>query len=101
MLKKILYWPRVPLLLLIRLYQKTFSPDHGIPKILFPHGYCKFQPSCSEYGYQVIQHYGIFRGVPMMVWRVLRCNPWSDGGEDPPVKHQEPKAKKQISSNNQ
>ncbi|MEZ4086811.1 MAG: membrane protein insertion efficiency factor YidD [Candidatus Gracilibacteria bacterium] len=50
---------------------------------LFPHGYRKFSPSCSEYGYQSIQKYGIFRGVPKTIWRILRCNPWSKGGDDP------------------
>ncbi|MCA9373769.1 membrane protein insertion efficiency factor YidD [Candidatus Peregrinibacteria bacterium] len=82
-LKTTLELPRKPLLWLIRLYQKTLSPDHGLPKIFFPHGYCKFSPSCSEYGYQSIQKYGIFRGVPKTIWRILRCNPWSKGGDDP------------------
>lgn len=82
MLKKLIELPRQPLLLLIRLYQKTLSPDHGLLKIFFPYGYCKYQPSCSEYGYQAIERYGLFRGVPLMLWRILRCNPFSKGGED-------------------
>jgi uncharacterized protein len=88
MLKKILYWPRVPLLLLIRLYQKTLSPDHGPLKMFFPHGYCRFHPTCSEYGFRAIEHYGLIKGVPMTIWRVLRCNPWSKGGYDDPIKQQ-------------
>lgn len=83
MLKKILNVPRKPFLLLIRLYQKTISPDHGFSKILFPYGFCKFQPSCSEYGYQTIERYGLLRGIPLTLWRILRCNPWSRGGIDP------------------
>jgi len=83
MIKKILELPRIPVLMLIRLYQKTISPDHGFVKILFPYGFCRFTPSCSEYGYQVIQKYGLIRGVPIGIWRVLRCNPFSKGGEDP------------------
>ena len=31
-----------------------------------------------------IERYGILRGVVLAVWRVLRCNPWSHGGYDPP-----------------
>jgi hypothetical protein len=27
--------------------------------------------------------HGILRGIALAVWRVLRCNPWSDGGYDP------------------
>ena len=44
---------------------------------------CRFVPSCSEYGYQAIEKYGIIRGGAMTVWRVLRCNPFSKGGYDP------------------
>ena len=73
---------RKPLLLLIRLYQKTLSPDHGLLKIYFPHGYCRFYPSCSQYGYEVIERYGLLKGLPMAIWRVLRCNPCSKGGVD-------------------
>lgn len=82
MLEKLTKLPRIPLLWLIRIYQKTLSPDHGLPKIFFPHGYCKFHPTCSDYGYQAIEKHGIFKGVPMSVWRVLRCNPCSRGGID-------------------
>lgn len=75
--------PRLPFLWLIRAYQKTLSPDHGLIKPLFPYGYCKFDPTCSEYGYLAIKRYGLVRGVPLSVWRVLRCNPFSRGGDDP------------------
>jgi putative component of membrane protein insertase Oxa1/YidC/SpoIIIJ protein YidD len=54
-LNHILLLPRTPILFLIRIYQKTFSPDHGFLKFIWPHGYCRFYPSCSEYGYQVIK----------------------------------------------
>ncbi len=83
-LKKITYLPRLPLLWIIRLYQKTFSPDHGPSKHLFPYGYCKFSPTCSEYGYQAVKKYGLFRGIPRLLWRILRCNPWNQGGTDLP-----------------
>jgi putative membrane protein insertion efficiency factor len=86
MLKTILRLPRKPFLALIWLWQKTLSPDHGFIKILFPYGYCKFQPSCSTYGYEAIDRYGVIRGVPMMLWRILRCNPFSAGGDDPVIK---------------
>ncbi len=73
-----------PFLFLIRIYQKTLSPDHGPLKHLFPHGYCRFYPSCSEYGYQAIKKYGLIKGGIKAIWRIIRCNPWSDGGEDQP-----------------
>ncbi|MCX6781817.1 MAG: membrane protein insertion efficiency factor YidD [Candidatus Magasanikbacteria bacterium] len=83
-IKFLLYLPRMPFLMLIRLYQKTFSPDHGPVKRFFPHGYCQFYPSCSEYGHQAIKKYGLLIGIPKAIWRVLRCNPWSAGGIDLP-----------------
>lgn len=42
---------------------------------------CKYYPSCSNYAATAISRYG-FKGVAMAGWRLLRCNPWSDGGVD-------------------
>ncbi len=84
-LKKILYIPRLPFLWLIRIYQKILSPDHSFwAKSKNPHGYCKFTPTCSQYGYEVIKKRGILVGIPKAGWRILRCNPWNEGGEDLP-----------------
>jgi len=83
MLKKLKILPRKPLLWLIKIYQKTLSPDHGPLKIFFTHGYCKYHPTCSEYGYQAVKKYGLIKGVPKAIWRVMRCNPCSKGGYDP------------------
>lgn len=80
---KLRYYPRFVVLKLIKIYQKTLSFDHGIFKYMFPHGYCRFKPTCSEYGYSAIEKYGIFKGGLMAFWRVLRCNPFSGGGYDP------------------
>lgn len=84
---KILYWivriPRLPILLLIKIYQKTISPDHGIFRSAFPNGYCRFYPSCSQYGFEVIKKRGLIVGLPLALWRVVRCNPWNQGGVDP------------------
>ena len=70
-------------ILLIRVYQRTLSLDHGPLKILFPYGFCKFHPSCSEYSAQAIDKHGVIKGTAMGSWRIIRCNPWSKGGEDP------------------
>ncbi len=83
MLRSLLNFPRKPVLLLIRLYQKTLSPDHGPLKNIFPYGFCRFTPSCSNYGYQAIERFGLIRGVPKTLWRIVRCNPFSRGGDDP------------------
>ncbi|PKL36591.1 membrane protein insertion efficiency factor YidD [Candidatus Peregrinibacteria bacterium HGW-Peregrinibacteria-1] len=75
--------PRHFFALLIKIYQRTLSPDHGIFRALWPNGYCRFHPSCSEYGRQAILKYGVFKGGFMASKRVIRCNPWNKGGEDP------------------
>lgn len=76
MIKKIL-------IRIIEIYQKSLSPDTGWFKSRFPGGYCKFTPNCSEYCKQAILKKGVFVGLVLGLWRILRCNPWSHGGEDP------------------
>jgi len=71
------------LLFFITVYQKTLSPDHGILSYRHPHGYCRFRPTCSEYGKNAIEKHGVVRGVALGMWRVMRCNPWNKGGWDP------------------
>ena len=66
---------RKVLLSLIRLYQRTLS------QITPPT--CRFYPSCSEYGYQAVARYGVFKGGWMAVKRIVRCNPFNPGGYDP------------------
>ena len=83
-LQHITYAPRAIVLGCIVLYQKTLSLDHGLAKILFPNGYCKFYPSCSQYGYCAIKKYGILKGTKKTLYRILRCNPWNEGGIDVP-----------------
>ncbi|MBU0597924.1 membrane protein insertion efficiency factor YidD [Patescibacteria group bacterium] len=68
---------------LIRLYQKTLSFDHGIFSHLYPYGYCRFRPTCSEYAYQAVEKYGVFKGGWMSFKRILKCNPFNKGGHDP------------------
>ncbi len=71
------------LVILIKFYQKTLSFDHGPLKVFYPHGFCRFHPSCSEYSVQAIKKYGPIKGVLMASWRILRCNPFNKGGNDP------------------
>ncbi|HTL39611.1 MAG TPA: membrane protein insertion efficiency factor YidD [Methylomirabilota bacterium] len=73
----------LPLLLVVWLYQRTFSPDHGLFKSLFPYGYCKFYPSCSEYGRLVLKEQGIL-GLPKIIKRVLSCRPSASPQIDQP-----------------
>lgn len=75
--------PRQALVGLIRFYQKTLSPDHGLLKAAHPYGYCRYYPTCSEYGAQAITKYGVVKGGLLAIWRIIRCNPWVKGGADP------------------
>lgn len=68
--------PRLVLLTLIRIYQRTFSRT-------LPPDTCRFYPTCSHYTYQAIYKYGVLKGGSMGGWRLLRCNPWNAGGYDP------------------
>jgi uncharacterized protein len=63
------------LVLLVRAYQRLVSP-------LFPAS-CRYIPSCSEYAAQALRRHGVLRGSWLAVRRVLRCNPWARGGDDP------------------
>ncbi|HBD05754.1 TPA: membrane protein insertion efficiency factor YidD [Candidatus Uhrbacteria bacterium] len=67
---------------IIRSYQKTISPDHGAISRLFPNGYCKYYPSCSEYSRQCFKKHGLVRASKLSLYRILRCNPISQGGID-------------------
>jgi putative membrane protein insertion efficiency factor len=62
-------------LAMVRFYQHHISP-------LKPPS-CIYSPTCSEYTYQAIAKYGFVRGVSMGVERLLRCHPFSQGGDDP------------------
>lgn len=60
---------------IIRFYQKKISPLTP-PK-------CKYYPTCSQYGYEAIERFGVIKGSALALWRILRCNPFSKGGYDP------------------
>lgn len=73
---------RYAALWLIRLYQKTLSPDHGWLAGITWHG-CRYHPSCSAYTYTAIERYGIIKGTYLGSKRILRCTPFAAGGYDP------------------
>lgn len=69
---------------IIQLYQKSLSPDHGYFKRYYPAGYCRFQPTCSDYAIMAIRKNGVLLGSLRGFYRILRCNPWNQGGLDIP-----------------
>jgi hypothetical protein len=62
---------------LIRFYQKFISP-------MTPPS-CRFEPTCSQYGYEAIQRFGFFRGGWMAAKRIGRCHPFYTGNLYDPV----------------
>lgn len=72
------------ILALIKAYQKSFLFRSPLLKTLFlSDAACRFRPTCSEYTYQAIERYGIIRGSILGLKRVIKCHPWSQGGNDP------------------
>lgn len=44
---------------------------------------CRFFPTCSEFGYEAIEHHGALRGGWLTLRRLLRCRPFGPSGYDP------------------
>ena len=59
----------------MKMYQKFISP-------LKP-PCCRFTPTCSNYAIEAFREWGLFVGLGLTVWRILRCNPFSRGGYEP------------------
>lgn len=47
---------------------------------------CRFDPTCSTYALTVIREHGPVRGGWLVLRRIGRCHPWSEGGVDLPPK---------------
>lgn len=67
------------LVTLIRAYRRFLSP--ALPRR------CRYEPSCSVYALTAIRRFGAVRGCLLGGWRLLRCNPFSNGGFDPVPEH--------------
>ena len=70
---------RALLIGLVRAYQLIFRPILG--------SNCRFTPSCSDYALEAVREYGAVRGGYLATRRILRCNPWHPGGDDPVPPH--------------
>ena len=59
----------------VRTYQWTIRPVIGAN--------CRFCPSCSDYAIEAFRAHGAMHGGVLAMRRILRCNPWHEGGYDP------------------
>jgi len=64
---------KIPIIL-IKIYRYFISPILG--------NCCRFYPSCSSYALEAINQHGKY-GIWLAIKRILRCNPFSQGGYDP------------------
>ena len=64
------------LIKLIKFYRKFISSSMRAE--------CKYTPTCSVYALEVLEKRNIFSAIILIIWRLLRCNPFSKGGFDPP-----------------
>jgi len=72
---RLLTLPNKLLIGFIKLYQKTLSPLLGER--------CRYWPSCSRYAVESLQTHNILKAILLSIWRIVRCNPFSEGGLDP------------------
>jgi putative membrane protein insertion efficiency factor len=59
---------------LIWIYRHTLSPLVGYN--------CRHLPTCSVYGDEAIERFGLWGGGWMTLARLLRCQPWGTSGID-------------------
>lgn len=59
---------------LIWVYRHTLSPLVGYN--------CRHLPTCSVYGDEAIERFGLWGGGWMTLARILRCQPWGTSGID-------------------
>ena len=67
---------REAFLLPVKAYRKYLSPLKSTPT-------CRFTPTCSQYAIDAVREWGIVAGTVLTLFRLIRCNPFSKGGDDP------------------
>ncbi len=67
--------PRDALLGLVHVYRLLFKAWIG--------PVCSYEPSCSAYALEALRRHGAVGGATLAGWRLLRCRPWCQGGDDP------------------
>lgn len=72
LVKNLLLVPRNIAIALLLGYRAIISPLYG--------DVCKYYPSCSRYALEAYQKHHLLKATALTAWRLLRCNPFSNGG---------------------
>ena len=75
MMQTIWRLPRIVLQAFVKAYRLLLSPWVG--------NQCRFEPTCSVYALQALETQGAMLGSALTLGRLLRCQPWCEGGHDP------------------
>jgi len=67
--------PQQILMGLVKAYRLLLSPWLGSS--------CRFEPTCSAYSLKALEQHGAVAGTPLTLYRLVRCQPWCKGGQDP------------------
>ena len=68
-------FPQIILIGVVKAYRLLISPSLG--------SNCRFEPSCSAYSLQALNQHGATLGSYLTLRRLVRCQPWCEGGHDP------------------
>lgn len=60
---------------LVKAYRLLLSPWLGQG--------CRFEPTCSVYAIEALERHGAAAGSYLTLRRLVRCQPWCQGGHDP------------------
>ncbi|WP_296312305.1 membrane protein insertion efficiency factor YidD [Pseudomonas sp.] len=63
------------LVTLVKGYRLLLSPWLGAS--------CRFEPTCSAYAIEALERHGAIAGTGLTLYRIIRCQPWCQGGHDP------------------
>jgi putative membrane protein insertion efficiency factor len=68
-------FPQQALIGLVKVYRLLLSPWLGSA--------CRFEPTCSAYSLKALQQHGAIAGTTLTIYRLLRCQPFCQGGHEP------------------
>jgi len=75
LLSTLYHLPQQALMGLVKAYRLLLSPWLGSA--------CRFEPTCSAYSLKALEQHGAVAGATLTLYRLVRCQPWCQGGHDP------------------